>query len=224
MVEIGWHTSGLKAIARKDGDGIICVSCCQDEDAIVYGDDCGYCDAGKTPATLYLRMTGLADCQCIVQNDFSAYEVYWPFGDISGKINNVVFDCAQTGSSCVWEKSFDSLNDVCGYNYDTNVDFQYDCEALPDPPDLVCTFTNNTKIDVEKIDANTLRIEGVADSGGGCQIGLFLFDIDCSGDDTCFDCTGAVTLYKSSCEWDDAFGWNLIDCSGMSVTVSSIPL
>jgi len=228
MVEVGFDTSNLAILTKKDSNGsIVCETCC----AFEIGNDCGYCNAGETPKYITVSASGMSDCGCVagtvarncVPGGDKTHIAYKTFGDISGQLNGIQHILEQHPSSyCTWTKSGISLMN-CGFHfYEEHIDAgPIDCENLPPEPHATITFTSCVYSVVRWANHITFYIQGITAS---CvlPIPLIQWDIDCSGDSTCVDCTGTVTE-SSSCDIDDTPMEPDCECSVEYILESGTP-
>jgi len=79
-----------------------------DESPPDYGDDCGYCDAGKTPSLLSVKFSGVQTCASCNYGGGGGEDLWRVFGDHGAELNARTFPLEQSGGTpCLWSGLFD---------------------------------------------------------------------------------------------------------------------
>jgi len=197
-VLIARDSSTLKVL-RKNSK--VCESCC-----VIYSeDDCEHCEPGKTPAIVNIVVNGMTNCGCVASGLFSCalpcaldwgYMAYETFGDISSKINGQKISMIQ-GGNCWWYG--DLLVSNCGLRVYCQAG-PVDCEDLPEPYETI-TFTK-VRYSIIRY-ANNIYISLIGIPGPLDQASAILvaWNVDCSGDSSCVECTGDITLDGTPCAY-----------------------
>jgi len=105
MVEAGWDTSNLVALADSGGNGILCESCCDEN----VGEDCEYCT--DTPLNYYVTISDVLICDgCYVTSGDSGNH-YDDFITING-----THTLTQQTNPCVFKKTMGASGTFTQYD------------------------------------------------------------------------------------------------------------